>query len=130
MFFFSQKLLVIKVIRSDVIIMILILLPRLKGNSKIRDTLQGEGVMRLCHAYFFSFWNTLFKTFRSEKFCLTESLGFKGYFLSYSFCVSKQIVLKTSDQNITHWRWGGQKSPKKCHVLFEWPLSHHSWYTL
>ncbi len=55
----------------------------------------------MCHTNLFPFWHTVFKAVRSEKFCLTESVGSKVYFLSYSFCVSYQsnFGLKSVNKN-------------------------------
>jgi hypothetical protein len=50
----------------------------------IRDTLDGGS--KMCHTSFITLRNTNFKTFGSEKFCLTARLDLKRYFLYYSFC--------------------------------------------
>ncbi len=78
---------------------------------------EGEG-STMCHTYFFAIWNTIFKAFQREKFCLEVRIGSKRYFLSYSFCSYKQIVgLKICDQKDKnekcHLGDGGRKSAKE-----------------
>jgi hypothetical protein len=54
---------------------------------------------------------------------LTARLTFKRL-LSFLF-ISQQIMLKIGDQKREKCHTGGgggQKSAKKCHVLFKWPL--------
>jgi hypothetical protein len=59
-------------------------------------TLQGGGpggwVNNVSNIIFFTFRNFDFKTFGSEKFCLTAGLGFKRYFIIIHLAV--QIRLK------------------------------------
>jgi len=49
-------------------------------------------------------------------------LGLIWYFLNCLFHIYKQKVSKQTFEKskMSH---GGQKSTKKCHVIFEWPLS-------
>ncbi len=69
------------------------------------------GVGNLSHA-FFNIFVTLFLRLFKVKFCFRARLGYKRYFLSYSFYSSNQWSIK-----------GGRgKVPKKCHILFEWPI--------
>ncbi len=70
----------------------------------IRDTLNRfDNVSHIFHCY---------QNVGSEKFCLTERLSFKRYFLFYSFCTLKQIRLKIGDQKretVTKGGGGGSK---------------------
>jgi hypothetical protein len=80
----------------------------------------------MCHSVthtFFASLNTVLKDICREKFCLTAKLGF----LSYSFCTLKQTRVKIGDPKREKCHTGGRgggyrKVPRKCHVLFEWPL--------
>jgi hypothetical protein len=70
-----------------------------------------------------------FKTFGSEKFCWTARLGFKRYILSYSFCSSKQIRHKISNQKREkcHAGWGGgSKGPKSAMYYLNGPIDYKS----
>ena len=58
----------------------------------------------------------------------SEELGFKRHFPSIAFCSLKprslknQLFFKTKC-HMEGGRGGFRKEPKKCHVLFEWPLN-------
>jgi hypothetical protein len=57
-------------------------------------------------------------------FVLATGLGFKRHFLSDLINSSRQIRLKNQVKNRNVTQGGGvEKVPKKCHILFERPLS-------
>ncbi len=98
----------------------------LRGHSNNTWHSRGGGRQCVTHTFFTS-WNTIFKDVGGEKFYFTARLCFKRYFLSYSFHTLEQIRLKIGDQKREKCHTGGgavRIVTKKCHVLFEWPLSN------
>ena len=86
----------------------------------------GKGVKK-CHLNFFCSLNFDIKSFSCKKSSLRKKgLGIKRHFPSNSFHIS---VLRRSLRKHLFKKVkcliggkGGQKSAKKCHVIFEWPL--------
>ena len=84
---------------------------------------------------FFAVLNTDFKVLESKKSCLrehdlaskTHSFFFLIYFTIQSVKVLKTVIFK---DKMSHEERGreGSKVPKKCQVLFEWPLRLSSAY--
>jgi hypothetical protein len=58
-----------------------------------------------------------------EKFCLKTRLSFKKDTFLYSFGFLKQMAQSNGKKSEKYHMGAVIKVPKKCHVLFEWPLN-------
>jgi len=67
--------------------------------------------------------NKKFKAVGSAELCLRVILNFKRHFLSTSFHSSKNPSLNIHLLLKRKCHMGVRKITKKCHVLFEWPLT-------
>ncbi len=87
-------------------------------------TLGGGGGVRQSVTQTFLFLKILFLMLLEEKLVITkQDAASKDTFFFINLIFQSNIGLKISHQkmkNVT-W-WGVKKVPKKCHVLFEWPL--------
>ncbi len=60
-----------------------------------------------------------------EKLVVTkQDTASKETFFSTDLMFQSNIGLKISHQKMKNVTWGVRNVPKKCHVLFEWPLNH------
>ncbi len=85
----------------------------------------GGGGSTMCHTSFFYFFKTVFlKLLETKSFVWQQDQALKDTFFLNNFGVKSKEGLKTIDQKWSKCHTGGvRKVPKKCHVLFEWPLT-------
>jgi len=58
----------------------------------------------------------------ASRSCFSVTLGFKRFFLSYSFQGPKPLKsTKTFESKMSHKE---KENAKKCDVIFEWPVLH------